>query len=105
MKQRAVFCCARCELRDTCVSLSLLVCCLRLPRVERVLALAMADWMGVIGGSVKSQMVNIPSFLVRVEQEKHIEFALTSPYGPGRPGRCKRKSAAAGGGGGDGDDE
>ena len=59
--------------------------------------------------SVKSQMVNIPSFLVRVEQEKHIEFALTSPHigGGGRPGRVKRKSMAAGGGGGggDGDDE
>ena len=55
--------------------------------------------------SVKSQMVNIPSFLVRVEQEKHIEFALTSPYGPGRPGRVKRKMMAAGGGGGDADDE
>ena len=54
-------------------------------------------------------MVNIPSFLVRVEQEKHIEFALTSPHigGGGRPGRVKRKSMAAGGGGGggDGDDE
>jgi len=58
------------------------------------------DW-----NSVKSQMVNIPSFLVRVEQEKHIEFALTSPYGPGRPGRVKRKMMAAGGGGGDADDE
>ena len=49
-------------------------------------------------------MVNIPSFLVRVEQEKHIEFALTSPHGGGRPGRVKRKSMASGGGG-DGDDE
>jgi len=54
---------------------------------------------------VKSQMVNIPSFLVRVEQEKHIEFALTSPHGGGRPGRVKRKMMASGGGGGDGDDE
>ena len=53
---------------------------------------------------VKSQMVNIPSFLVRVEQEKHIEFALTSPYGPGRPGRVKRKMMAAGGGCGDAED-
>ena len=54
---------------------------------------------------VKSQMVNIPSFLVRVEQEKHIEFALTSPHGGGRPGRVKRKMMASGGGGEDEDAE
>lgn len=54
---------------------------------------------------MKSQMVNIPSFLVRVEQEKHIEFALTSPHGGGRAGRVKRKTMASGGGGGDADDE
>ncbi|EKX49936.1 small subunit ribosomal protein S9e, cytoplasmic [Guillardia theta CCMP2712] len=46
---------------------------------------------------VGRQMVNIPSFLVRVEQEKHIEFALTSPHGGGRPGRVKRKNAGGGG--------
>lgn len=55
--------------------------------------------------SVKSQMVNIPSFLVRVEQEKHIEFALTSPHGGGRPGRVKRKMMASGGGGDEEGDE
>lgn len=27
---------------------------------------------------------------------KHIDFALTSPYGGGRPGRAKRKRMAAG---------
>ena len=35
-----------------------------------------------------------------------IDFAVTSPYGGGRPGRNKRKSIASkGGGGGGGDDE
>ena len=42
-------------------------------------------------------MVNVPSFLVRLDSEKHIEFSLTSPYGTGRPGRIKRKSIKNGG--------
>lgn len=49
-------------------------------------------------------MVNIPSFTVRLDSEKHIDYALTSPFGNGRPGRNKRK-AAAGGGDGDGEGE
>lgn len=36
-------------------------------------------------------MVDVPSFLVRVESYPHISFALTSPFGGGRPGRCARK--------------
>jgi small subunit ribosomal protein S9e len=40
---------------------------------------------------VGKKMVNVPSFLVRTESEKHIEFALTSPFGGGRSGRVKRK--------------
>ncbi|KAL1916070.1 40S ribosomal protein uS4 [Calcarisporiella thermophila] len=40
---------------------------------------------------VGRQMVNIPSFVVRLDSQKHIDFALTSPYGGGRPGRVKRK--------------
>merc|ERR1711871_958820 len=52
---------------------------------------------------VGRQIVDIPSFMVRVESQPHIEFALTSPFGGGRPGRVKRKSA--GGAGGDEDDE
>eukprot|EP00775_Hariotina_reticulata_P003925 gene3925-4179_t len=43
---------------------------------------------------VGKQMVNIPSFMVRVDSQKHIDFALTSPFGGGRPGRVKRKSLA-----------
>mmetsp|Transcript_14214 Transcript_14214/g.21388 ORF Transcript_14214/g.21388 Transcript_14214/m.21388 type:complete len:195 (-) Transcript_14214:94-678(-) len=54
---------------------------------------------------VGKQIVNIPSFLVRVDSEKHIDFALTSPFGGGRPGRVRRKRAANGGGGGGGGDD
>ena len=55
---------------------------------------------------VGKQIVNIPSFMVRIDSQKHIDFAVTSPYGGGRPGRNKRKAIAAkGGGGGGGDDE
>ena len=44
---------------------------------------------------VGKQVVNVPSFLVRLDSEKHIDFAATSPYGQGRPGRVARKRAAA----------
>merc|ERR1719389_1308705 len=54
---------------------------------------------------VGKQICNIPSFLVRVESEKHIDFSLTSPLGSGRPGRVRRKKMAAGGAGDDDEDE
>eukprot|EP00632_Arachnochrysis_sp_CCMP2950_P001164 CAMPEP_0185700920 /NCGR_PEP_ID=MMETSP1164-20130828/8096_1 /TAXON_ID=1104430 /ORGANISM="Chrysoreinhardia sp, Strain CCMP2950" /LENGTH=330 /DNA_ID=CAMNT_0028367891 /DNA_START=78 /DNA_END=1072 /DNA_ORIENTATION=+ len=60
---------------------------------------------------VGKQVVNVPSFMVRVDSEKHIDFAVTSPYGQGRPGRVARKRAAAkaaaneGGDGGEESDE
>ena len=44
---------------------------------------------------VGKQIVNVPSFMVRLDSQKHIDFALTSPYGGGRPGRVQRKRAAA----------
>lgn len=44
---------------------------------------------------VGKQIVNIPSFMVRVDSQKHVDFALTSPFGGGRPGRNKRKALAA----------
>ncbi|KAJ1559708.1 40S ribosomal protein S9, partial [Cladochytrium tenue] len=44
---------------------------------------------------VGKQIVNIPSFMVRLDSQKHIDFALTSPYGGGRAGRVKRKSLKA----------
>jgi small subunit ribosomal protein S9e len=43
---------------------------------------------------VGSQLVNVPSFNVRTTSEKHIDFAVSSPYGQGRPGRNARKRAA-----------
>ncbi|XP_058255627.1 small ribosomal subunit protein uS4-like [Hemibagrus wyckioides] len=55
---------------------------------------------------VRKQVVNIPSFVVRLDSQKHIDFSLRSPYGGGRPGRVKRKNAKKGqGGAGGGDDE
>jgi len=36
--------------------------------------------------------VNVPSFIVRLDSQKHIDFALTSPFGGGRQGRVKRKN-------------
>jgi len=40
---------------------------------------------------VGKQVVNIPSFGVRVESQKHIDLSLTSPIAGGKPGRTKRK--------------
>ncbi|CAM9445099.1 unnamed protein product [Chrysoparadoxa australica] len=56
---------------------------------------------------VGKQMVNVPSFMVRLDSEKHIEYAINSPYGQGRPGRVARKQAAskAAGGNDEEDDE
>ena len=57
---------------------------------------------------VGRQVVNVASFMVRVDSQKHIDFSLTSPFGGGRPGRVKRKnqkSAAKKAAGGDGDEE
>jgi small subunit ribosomal protein S9e len=33
--------------------------------------------------------------MVRLDSQKHIDFALTSPFGGGRPGRVRRKKAKA----------
>lgn len=44
-------------------------------------------------------MVNIPSFVVRLDSQKHIDFSLKSPFGGGRPGRVKRKNMKKGKGG------
>ena len=58
-----------------------------------------------LSDSVGKQIVNVPSFVVRLDSQKHIDFALTSPYGGGRPGRVKRKRAAAAAKKEDGDEE
>ncbi|CAN1266124.1 40S ribosomal protein S9-2 [Linum perenne] len=44
---------------------------------------------------VGRQVVNIPSFMVRVDSQKHIDFSISSPFGGGRAGRVKRKNQAA----------
>jgi len=44
---------------------------------------------------VGKQLVDVPSFIVRVESQKHIDFALTSPFGGGKPGRVRRKRLKA----------
>merc|ERR1711875_125458 len=55
---------------------------------------------------VRKQVVNIPSYVVRLDSQKHIDFSLRSPLGGGGPGRVKRKNAKKGtGGGGGGDDD
>jgi len=57
---------------------------------------------------VGKQIVDVASFLVRVDSQKHIDFALSSPLGGGRPGRVKRrnlKAASKKAAGGDGDEE
>merc|ERR1711909_231548 len=54
---------------------------------------------------VRKQVVNIPSFVVRLDSQKHIDFSLKSPFGGGRPGRVKRKNAKKGDDGDAGDDE
>jgi len=54
---------------------------------------------------VGRQIVNVPSFVVRLDSQKHIDFALTSPFGGGRAGRVKRKRAAAASKPAGGDDE
>ncbi|KAJ1502168.1 40S ribosomal protein S9 [Coelomomyces lativittatus] len=44
---------------------------------------------------VGKQIVNVPSFVVRLDSQKQIDFALTSPFGGGLPGRIKRKKLLA----------
>lgn len=46
--------------------------------------------------SVRKQIVNIPSFIVRLDSQKHIDFSLKSPFGGGRAGRVKRKNSKKG---------
>lgn len=50
-------------------------------------------------------MVNIPSFIVRLDSQKHIDFSLKSPFGGGRAGRVKRKNLKKGQGGAAAGDE
>merc|ERR1711915_145719 len=54
---------------------------------------------------VRKQVVNTPSFIVRLDSQKHIDFSLKSPFGGGRPGRVKRKNAKKGDGDGEEDED
>eukprot|EP00994_Dinema_validum_P004091 NODE_2125_length_762_cov_798.042076_g1711_i0.p1 GENE.NODE_2125_length_762_cov_798.042076_g1711_i0~~NODE_2125_length_762_cov_798.042076_g1711_i0.p1 ORF type:complete len:217 (-),score=69.83 NODE_2125_length_762_cov_798.042076_g1711_i0:112-708(-) len=60
---------------------------------------------------VGKSIVTVPSFLVRVDSEKHIDFAPNSSLTGGLPGRVKRKKLkaaekkASGGDGGDEEEE
>ena len=51
---------------------------------------------------VRRQLVNIPSFLVSLESEQHIDYSVNSAYAGGKPGRVKRRSIKKGGAGGNG---
>jgi small subunit ribosomal protein S9e len=62
----------------------------------------------ILSFRVRKQLVNVPSFVVRLDSQKHIDFSSKSPYGSGRPGRVKRKNmkkGAQGGSGGEDEDE
>ena len=52
---------------------------------------------------MRRQVVNVPSFIVRLDSQKHIDFSLKSPFGGGRPGRVKRRNMKKGESGGDAD--
>merc|ERR1712165_493342 len=54
---------------------------------------------------VRRQVVNVPSFVVRLDSQKHIDFAHKSPFGGGRPGRVKRRNMKKGDAKADEDDE
>ncbi|KAF7714152.1 40S ribosomal protein S9 [Penicillium ucsense] len=49
---------------------------------------------------VGKQLVNVPSFMVQLDSQKHIDFTLNSPFAGGRPGRVARKKARDGAGSG-----
>ena len=48
--------------------------------------------------AVGKQTVNIPSYMVRVSSEQHIQRSATSVFKTGKAGRMKRKRAQGGGG-------
>merc|ERR1711871_1528305 len=54
---------------------------------------------------VGRQIVNVPSFMVRLDSQKHIDHSLSSPFGGGPPGRVKRRSNAAKANKADGDED
>merc|ERR1712179_186598 len=53
---------------------------------------------------VRKQVVDVPSYVVRLDSQKHIDFSLKSPLAGGRPGRVARKNKGKNKGG-NSDDE
>merc|ERR1711915_1147753 len=53
---------------------------------------------------VRRQVVNVPSFMVRLDSQKHIDFSAKSPLAGGRPGRVKRRNAGKNTGGDEDED-
>ena len=62
-------------------------------RVELILQarLAVLIHCDLIYCSVRKQVVNVPSYIVRLDSQKHIDFSLRSPYGGGRPGKSNEE--------------
>merc|ERR1712166_1657816 len=54
---------------------------------------------------VRKQVVDVPSYVVRLDSQKHIDFSLKSPLAGGLPGRVARKNKTKPGKGGDDDEE
>merc|ERR1739848_979289 len=54
---------------------------------------------------VRRQVVDVPSFIVRLDSQKHIDFSHRSPLSGGRPGRVKRRNMKKGGNAAGSDDE
>ena len=42
-----------------------------------------------------TKVVNVPSFLVRFDSQKHTDFALSTPFGGGRADCVKRRNMKA----------
>ncbi len=75
------------------------------PSLSLLLPPSLSQRLDRATGSVGKQVVNVPSFVVRVDSQKHIDFSLTSPLGGGRAGRTKRKNMRKGDGEEEGADE
>merc|ERR1712071_668093 len=54
---------------------------------------------------VRKQLVDVPSYVVRLDSQKHIDFSLKSPLAGGQPGRVARRNAGKTKAGGGDDDE
>jgi small subunit ribosomal protein S9e len=44
---------------------------------------------------IRQRHIRVGKQIVRLDSQKHIDFALSSPFGGGRPGRVRRKKAKA----------